>query len=185
MNPRLNGVHKRQVAFDDSIPMPGPDIFIKRLEADELLTCCILGDEIKGIWVHWAGKKSAPHYEPAAECPGCIAQQAKRWKGFLHVGDSHASKELFLELTPTSARALIEAVGGSENLRATRVNVKRTKGKNGRINITVLGPAKDHDNLPPARDPRNSILKLWGVSPEDPDGWLVEDEPGEDGPAFR
>lgn len=178
MHAGTNGKLKRpEIAYDDAPPKAGPALFVKRLKGEEALTVCILGDHVFGIWAHWSGKKSEPHYTDAKSCPGCQAAKAKRWKGYLHVYDYNTNREIILELTPASAHQLRMQLGRETGMRGERIRVVRSKGDNGRLTITVLATTPNPETLPKEKDPRPVILKLWGVDQEDPDGWL--DQGGE------
>ena len=165
-------------------PKPGPAIFVKRLKGEEAVTVVILGDQVFGIWSHWQGKKSEPHFRDADTCPGCVARRPKRWKGYVHVYDYSANKEIFLELTPHSAHQLHFALGRQSELRGERIRVARSKGDNGRLTVAVLTAEKKTEALPRAKDPRPTILKLWGIDQEDPQGWLSEDHGEEENKRF-
>lgn len=186
MTTHLNGKHQhKQIDFDDTPPPAGPAIFVRRLKGEEGVTCAILGDKVYGIWSHWQGKKSEPHFRNADDCPGCIARRPKRWKGFLHVWDYATNKEIFLELTPASASQLGQQLGRNSDLRGERIRVQRTKGDNGRLTVAVLQAEPKIDVLPKEKDPRQTILKLWGVAQEDPQGWLDSGDEDESDARFR
>lgn len=164
-----------RVGFDNRIPKSGPEIFILRLKANSNHTMTVLGDEIVGIWVHWTGKKSEPHYEPSEECRACLQKRPKRWKGFLHCFDHVLGQEVFLELTPASASNLAKQLPKTGALRANRFSIRRGAGDSARMQIQLLTVAQQPEALPPQRDPRPSILKLWGIDDTEKEGWL----PGE------
>lgn len=167
------------IAFDDNIPRRGPEIFIKRLKGGEAKTFVLYGTKIRGIWVHWNGGtgKSEPHYEE--NCSACSKQIGKRWKGFLHAFCVEEKQQVFLELTPSGAAALLHQLADPETIRGNLVRVKRSPAQNGRLQIVALERVKQHDNLPPEKDPRRSILKLWGVSQEETDRLFGRDQAGE------
>lgn len=162
MNPKLNGHAPNKVAFDDEIPARGPELFIKRMAAGESRMYTVLGTKIRGIWVHWNphSDKSEPHYD--GECKGCGLSMPKRWKGFLHCYEESSSQEIFLELTPTSAAALQDNCPSLEMLRGSIISVTRGKKANSRLSICVQQYRRDPKILLPEKDPRRSILKLWG-----------------------
>jgi hypothetical protein len=169
----------RTPAFDDRIPKRGPDLFIKRMTGGEAKTFTIWGTRIRGMWVHWnpASGKSEPHFE--GDCPACKLGHAKRWKGFLHCYCTEDRQECFLELTPTSADAVMAQMADPSALRGSVVRVSRSAAGNGRLKVQMLTPVGDHIQLPREKDPRRSILKLWGVAEEVADTWLGVEEGGE------
>lgn len=173
----MNGVHKPDtektgIAFDDEIPKEGPEIFILRLKGGRVYTFSVWGRMIRGIWVHWRGDVSEPHYNDATECPGCIKLRPKRWKGYLHCYCYEMRQEVFLELTPSSAGSLKQQLSERAEMRGARIQVKRTGADNGRLYISVLTPMNPAEPLPAEKDPRPSILKLWGISEDDAQAWL-------------
>jgi hypothetical protein len=104
----------------------------------------------------------------------------KRWKGFLHCWDDASHQEIFLELTPTSASAVMTAILGDNLLRGTVMTVSRGPKANSRLNVHVQVYRRDEKALPREKDPRLSILKLWGCDAdgmeqlkEGPDGELI------------
>lgn len=147
-------------------PRVGPEIYILRLKANQLYTFTIFSPSMWGIFVHWNGKKSEPHFTQEDRCPGCISRRPKRWKGFLHCFCHELGQEVFLELTPASAHSLIGQLGSAGTMRGNRIQAKRGKGDNGRLIITVLTAVTSPDALGPAKDPQESIMALWGF-PED------------------
>lgn len=163
---------KEGVAFDDEIPTVGPEIFILRMKGQRTLTFSVWATKVKGIWVHWLGSHSAPHFRNEQECPGCLKRAQKRWKGFLHCYCYEMRQEVFLELTPASARSLADQLCHNATMRGARIQVKRTTADNGRLFISVLAPMPDGSPLPAEKDPRRSILRLWGISEQDADAWL-------------
>jgi len=138
-------------------------LYIKRMKAGESRCFTVVGSKIRGIWVHWnpQGNCSEPHMEE--NCHGCNKQMAKRWKGFLHCFDDAAHQEMFLELTPTGASAVQSNILSAEHMRGTVMTVTRGTKANSRLGITVQAYRRDPKVLPLEKDPRLSILKLWGV----------------------
>lgn len=166
------------IAFDDSIPARGPELFIKRLKGGESRMYTVLGTKIRGIWVHWnpASNMSEPHHHE--NCAACKKEMAKRWKGFLHCWDDASHQEVFLELTPTSASAVQTAILGENLLRGTVMTVSRGAKANSRLNVHVQVYRRNDKALPREKDPRLSILKLWGCDAQGLQA-EVEDENGE------
>lgn len=186
MQTHMNGKQKKEIAYDCQPPKAGPEIFIQRLKGGQKFTFTILSITLFGVWVHWDGKRSFPHYHPAEQCQGCMDRRQKRWKGFLHCFNYEIGQEVFLELTPFSATSLRNQLAGSDNLRGNRIQVSRTKGDNGRLVVQVLTAIQNPEALPPEKDPKASILKLWGMEPDEGDGLDPQDKPENDpNPRFR
>lgn len=176
-NGHNHGNGKRpSVAFDDKIPTKGPTLFIKRMQGAEKRTFTVWGSRVRGIWVHWnsATNGSEPHYEE--NCSACSKAIPKRWKGFLHAYCQEDRQEVFLELTPTGASALMSQLDDPSNLRGSLIRVSRSVAKNGRLTIQYTGSIPDKNALPKEKDPRRSILKLWGVADAVANDWLGSSE---------
>lgn len=182
----LNGTTTRKkngVAFDDDIPDDGPELYMLRMKGSKCLTFTVWGSKVRGVWYHWNKGHSEPHYQDEKQCPGCVARQGKKWKGFLHVYCSEMRQEVFLELTRACAKSLVEQLGRAPSIRGAVIQVKRTGADNGRLYVTILNPCKSPELLPPEKDPRPSILKLWGLTEEEIERWLspsVDPEARED-----
>lgn len=151
-------------------PREGPEIYILRLKANQHYSFTIFSEHVWGINVHWNGQKSEPHFKEDNRCPGCIARRPKRWKGYLHCFAHELGQEVFLELTPHSAHSLEGQLGAGTSYRGNRIAVKRGKGDNGRLTITLLTASPNPTALPLGKDPQASILALWGFSADHPFG---------------
>lgn len=150
--------------FEDNVPRAGPELFIKRLTANESVQGVICSCKLRGIWIHWNPKRnvSEPHFKDENKCPGCLNQRPKRWKGYLHCCTAPKGEEIFLELTPESAGALVSVLGKDTVWRGNRIQVVRGKSNASRLTVTVLTRAGENFPIPTERDPAESILKLWG-----------------------
>jgi len=159
------------LAIDHNIPSSGPELFILRLKGNERFSFTSLATSIFGIWVHWSGNRSSPHYINAKKCPGCMEEQPKRWKGFLHAFCYEKKQEVFLELTPASASSLNRQVNAGRSTRGLRFTVLRTKGDNGRLVVQVepYAPIAGEETLPLEKSPLGSLIKLWGLGGKAPD----------------
>jgi hypothetical protein len=171
-------------SFGDDIPKPGPELYIKRLDANESVQGVICSVKICSVTIHWNAKrkKSEPHFKDETKCPGCLNGMTKRWKGFLHVVCAPKGDEIFLELTPESATALKNVLGQEQSWRGNRIQVSRGNVKASRLKVTVLTRAPENFPLPPERDPAESILKLWGYRLGEDGHWHdPEEKHGEEG----
>lgn len=170
----LNGkAHKANgIAFDDHIPEDGPELFMLRMKGNKCLTFTIWGTKVRGCWYHWHKDHSEPHFQDDEKCPGCIARQGKKWKGYLHCYCSEMRQEVFLELTRACAKSLMDQLGGAPSIRGAVIQVKRTASDNGRLFVSIMKPCSNPELLPPEKDPRKSILRLWGLDEEEIERWL-------------
>lgn len=168
----VNAFRKSGIAFDDEIPRDGPELFVLRMKGNLVYHFIIWGCKIRGIWYHWRLNHSEPHFQDDENCPGCKARQPKKWKGFVHCYCVELKQEVFLELTPASSASLVAQFAPGASLRGCRIQVKRTGANNGRLYTSVLTPITETSSLPAEKDPRPSILKLWGLDPDDIQRWL-------------
>lgn len=176
----IHDIDEADVAFDDVIPKPGPDIYIKRLKGKEELTCTIIGDRVKGVWYHWVNGRSAPHMKDERTCDGCNRKKQKKWKGYLHCFAAQMKQEIFLELTPTAAASLCQQLARPHGFRGCQIRVVRTKGDNGRLLIFAIGGNVDGARLPQEKNPMPSILKLWEIAEEKQEQWMHDRPPNVD-----
>ena len=158
---------RKRVAFTDEIPDDGPELFMLRIKGNQKFTMNCLGSKIRGVEYHWVGGHSEPHSNPSHNCPGCKNAQNKKWKGYLHVYCVEMRQEVFLELTAASAKSLRHQIGQQPTMRGQIFQVKRTGSDQGRIYISMMTPHGQPEILPPEKDPRPSILALYGFSPEE------------------
>jgi hypothetical protein len=173
---------KPRVVFDDDIPDDGPELFMLRIKGNQKFTMNVFGKVIRGIFYHWHNGASEPHYEPSQDCPGCKNAQNKKWKGYLHCYCVEMRQEVFLELTAASAKSLKHQLGNISNMRGQIFQIKRTTSDNGRLFISILGPHNAPETLPPEKDPRPSLLALYGFSKEEIVEMLAP-QVDQDGPA--
>lgn len=155
------------VAFTDEIPDDGPELFMLRLKGNQKFTMNALGSKIRGIEYHWIGGHSEPHFNPSKDCPGCKQAQNKKWKGYLHTYCVEMRQEVFLELTAASAKSLKHQLGQCPTMRGAIFQIKRTGSDQGRVYISILAPHTQPHLLPAEKDPRPSLLALYGYSPEE------------------
>jgi hypothetical protein len=146
----------------DTPPRSGPELPVVRLKASGSTMVVILSASLWGIWTHWNGSKTEPCYREKKQCPACKKGLPKRWKGYLHCWDYAKKREIFLELTPTSADQLLSQCGKDVPLRGNRMNVNRGAGDKARLRLTVL-TAVPPAELPAGRDPEVTLQKLWGL----------------------
>lgn len=156
-----------EVAFEDEIPEDGPELFMLRIKGNQKYTMNVYGSKIRGIYYHWIGRSSAPHFEPSHLCPGCKIAQNKKWKGYLHCYCVEMRQEVFLELTQSAAKSLKQQLGNSSSIRGSIFQVKRTTSDNGRLFISILAPHSQPHLLAPEKDPRPSLLALYGFAKDE------------------
>lgn len=156
------------VHSQDLPPRPGPQLPIIRIRNSQIQSFTVLGAGLKGFWTHWNGKASEPCYEPVEECDACKKGLPRRWKGYLHCYHQDARQEGFLELTPTAAETLLGYLPKGDSLRCIRISLCRSSNSDkGRLRITVNPSMQTSEQLPPEKDPLETLSKLWKIPPED------------------
>lgn len=83
----------------------------------------------------------------------------------MHVVNADNRKQVFLELTPTAARCILDSLSDEKSLRGVRIKVVRGKGDKARLQVTVLGRMSDESKLPEGKDPYQTLSALWGLNP--------------------
>ncbi len=154
----------RELSVSRVPPPPGPEIWIRRLRAREVLRCTILSTEMWGVQFHWTGKVSAPHFVPTEQCAGCQAQQPLKWRGYLHIVNQDKMVSEFLELSPALVRAVETATGLTGGWRGLRMRFERGAGDRAKVSCSLQGPDRSVEPLPAERDPLRELSLLWGLS---------------------
>lgn len=149
----------------DLPPTGGPEMLVYRLKAGQSIDAIIISKALWGVYTHWNGRTSEPCYQAKGKCPGHKRGLPVRWKGYLHVWDVKKKRQCFLELTPTSAQDLLDALGVGQ-MRGQRIVIARQNGDKARLTVNVFGEDRyqcDLTKLPDPRDPYRTLAKLWGV----------------------
>lgn len=168
MDNRVNGhfmANPELELSESSIPVaPGPDLFVVRMKANEKREIVIYSKEFWGVEVHFGANstRSSPHFKNEDLCPGCLNKVARRWKYYLHVYDYRGKRQIFLELTPGAAKQIWNLLPEGQSFRGVRMIVERGPRANAHLKINLLTPVPDDDRLPAAKDPKPSLMKLWG-----------------------
>jgi hypothetical protein len=157
-------------------PPPGPELWIRRLKGREVLRCTVLSTELWGCHFHWTGSHSSAHFTPAEECPGCRAQHALKWRGFLHIYNEDKQCPEFLEMSPTVVKSFEVATGKDYGWRGIRVRFERGGGDRARVSCTMISSVVATENLLPAKEPTKELAILWGV-PQMAEDVLIETPP--------
>lgn len=148
---------------DDQPPRVGPTMLIFRLKKREGGTFAVFGSKVHGFWTHWAGMASEPCTEPLSECIGHQREWPLRWKGYLHVHFQERGEEGFLELTPAATNEICLLLGGTDELRGSRLRIQRGEGDKARLKVSILARWKAvvGTEIPPEKDPEATLQKLW------------------------
>ncbi len=146
-------------------PNGGANPFVRRLKAGNTLLAIVLSRSLWGCWVHWDGRRTSPHLAEQKTCPGCRRGNPKKWLGYLHIYNQNTAHVEFLELTPLSARLVLDSLSEGEDLRGNRFKFERGKGDKARIKVELIAhysTLKVGKELPPAADPLPTLAELWG-----------------------
>lgn len=147
------------IDFDNCPPDPGPQLRIERVRANRSLEFVILSD-IFGLWTHWLGDESQPCFK-GKPCPHCKRELPRRWKGYLHALFTNKKGQGFVELTPLTARKIMDLCGTETALRGYRIKIWRHAGDKAHLGVEMLPPCEIKGKLPDAQDPWTVLAKLW------------------------
>lgn len=146
----------------DEPPADRKALWIERLKGAQVKSFHVLSSTIWGVWTHYDGARTVGCLRQKSVCQGCVNQLPRRWKGYLHAYDCRRRHYVFVELTPTAARSLLEQVGKQTSLRGVRLDLKRTQSDKGRLVPTIAGWVDNPQNLPHPADPEETLRKMWG-----------------------
>jgi len=141
----------------------GPEVWIKRLRANEAVSVVVLSDKCEGFNSHWTGNYSTLCIEPHEDCPGHQNGDPIRWRAYLHCMDLQSGKEFFLELTRGAWEQVSVQIDCKNSWRGMRLNVKRMAGDAARLKVEINAPWEriTEKPLPEAKDPEASIRNLY------------------------
>jgi hypothetical protein len=145
----------------DYPPSAGPEIWIKRLKANETFHARIISPQFWGLWIHWYGRHTEPCLKDRQECPGCKAEAIRKWKGYLHVISVATARQWFYEATPFVAKQITGQIAVNASLCGMRVEVVRGKGDKARCYAILKEPFPHMPPLPAVREPRETLEILW------------------------
>jgi hypothetical protein len=150
----------------DTPPKPGPARPIIRVQGDEPTIVHIASNRLWGVWTHWDGHRSQPCFQANEECEGCKKGHPKRWKGYLHAWSVKLKREIFLELTPTTAENLLAQLPNGQDLRGLWIKCSRVNGqRQARIKVEIIEPPNSWPTMKmPLKDPRETLDLLWGLN---------------------
>lgn len=147
----------------DAPPPAGPQIWVKRLKANEKWACVICSSKITGLWIHWFPnqRKTEPCWQERQRCPGCKSKVVRKWKGYLHVLHPSSKKQWFLELTPWSAQAILNQLEPGYDLRGLRLDLQRGDGDKARMVVNVKPPFPGQGEVPLEKYVVETLEQLW------------------------
>jgi|SRR6516162_1833305 hypothetical protein len=149
----------------------GPHRKLVRILTAKPLRGVCLSRAVFGFDSHWDGSRSLPCTSNRGTCEGHKAGWPKRWKGILHIWIPQQQKSCFVEITPRADVQMVDQTVGLGTYRGLILEFTRTKGgKNGRLNVSVLGRAPNGEHLPPEESPWDLLKLIWGWSPDELDG---------------
>lgn len=135
---------------------------IVRVTSSESQTFVILSRTIYAQYIHWYGGRSHECSEGKKACQGCGNAWPKKFLGYIHATKFGQQNTLFLELTHTACEMLIAQAHANATLRGTQVRISKTKGgAKGRYRVEVLERTFTDEELPPEKDPLETLRFLW------------------------
>src|SRR6266404_8087899 len=94
-------------------PPAGPEIWVRRLKAEQVVDFACCSPSVWEFWIHWDqdGRKSMPCLKDHSVCPGHRLELPRKWRGYLYGINHHTRKMEFLEVTPYGVEQLNAMVG--------------------------------------------------------------------------
>lgn len=153
---------KKIKRVDVPSPTGAPDIRVLRLKANASIKGWILSDFLWGFVIHWNNgiRRSSPHYDEPHQCEGCKREVPKKELFYLHILSPQYG-QVFVELSPIAAKRIQQLLEGLSSYRGAFIEVKRTAADNGRLLATLPSYIETRADLPPSKDPVESLAKLW------------------------
>lgn len=148
-----------------SLPAGGPEVWVRRLEANEDLNFVSASPSFWLVYCHWAGDHSLPCYRDHKKCPGHRMGLPRRVRAYLYGWNEKARAYEFLELPPSAANEVQGFAMEGETLRGKRIHLKRGNGIKSRIRTALVGMATGENlaKLAADKDPAHTLVKLWGI----------------------
>ena len=166
----------------DSMPAPGPEQPIVRLQAGQTRSFIALGHRVVVYRTHWDAKhkQTIPCFRPHEECEGHRLKLPQRAKGYLHCFHVRVQQdqpvfqqECFLELTPVSSNDLWLGCGNPLSLRGVYFSLTRKNGPKAHLIVAVWRKERiPLADLIEPRSPYDAVMRMWGYldyPPENPD----------------
>lgn len=153
-------------------PQAGPDIWVRRVDAEETIDFACASPVPWEFWIHWDGpnRKSMPCQKDHSKCPGCLLPLPRKWRGYLYGLNHNTRKMEYLEVTLKGSEQLFELIGHGLSLRGQRFRVARGKAKTAHCRFTLLRTWEDFSpnvKIPQDIDPEKTLLTLW-LGPDHP-----------------
>ncbi|WP_299030434.1 hypothetical protein [uncultured Thermanaerothrix sp.] len=147
-----------------SVPPNGTPhtIPLVRVPPHTAITGTILSDQMIGTWVHFYGGRSYPCR--GENCPACEDDIGSRWKAYLHILQDEPPRQIILEITEHTARALADQTDGLPSLRGIRVRFsRRHPRRNAPVDVRLSNTHLPADSLPPSLDIPSHLERIWGI----------------------
>jgi len=137
-----------------------------RLKAGESFDVRVCSKELWPYWSHYFNGFSRHCAGKECTCKAPICYSNREWHAVIHVFLPSVAKEYFFEITNHCAILLNDQVPDPKNLRGLRVTISRSKGgDNGRLRARVDPHAHLLNELPPERDPEETMKILLASKP--------------------
>ena len=142
-------------------PEPGPRDHVIRVRAGEDYRFICLSRSLWGVWTHWINDRTEPCIVPRDKCRGCQKQAPSRWKGYIHVCYQGKNSPAFLEMTPITARMLLNICEPGCDLRGIVFKIERGRGSKAHMHVGLANVRYAGNDLPQERDPKAVLATLW------------------------
>jgi len=131
----------------------------------------ITADKLIGTQVYWMHGRTCPHIPTTDEqkaagmpnqCPGCVAEKAHRWTGWLSVWDERKLQHCILEVTPNTVGQINDWLTMYGTLRGSRIVLERkSKRPNGAMTAKLAVSGLPLAAIPLAFDLVQQLELLW------------------------
>ena len=153
-----------QPAWQDDPPTTNllPHLPLIRIKPGQPTKGIITSTQICGVPTHYYGRRTLPCL--ADECPGCKAQLAKRWEGYISVWTFAPSHHVIWALTTAAACGLKDTAPNFTDLRGLCLTIARAgKHNNSQLRARCDPYEALQMRLPTAPDLRAHLLHIWGM----------------------
>lgn len=143
----------------DDLPLRYP---LLRVSPAGLRAIITLSGDLLGLYTHYYRGRTIPCRD--RECPGCDADHAPRWHGYLWVYSPRTKAIGVLEVTAAAVLPLDKWFRLHRTLRASELTLERVPKKpNGRLFVAVAQSPYNSEDLPTPPPLRRVLLNIFGL----------------------
>jgi len=152
----------REITMCDAPTLRPNVLYIERLDGDESQTFVVYGSKIWGFRSHYNGSKTVPCWKDGS-CDGGCNEETLRENFLLQCYSQKKGKQVFLYLTPSAYKQLMEQKRNDVPLRGLTLRVRRTQKKQGRLYVAVDEHAQARRIVAEDINPKESIMRFLKV----------------------